>query len=158
MKCLYCGCKDSKVLDSRSAEDGMTIRRRRECLECGKRFTTYERIELEPIVVIKKDNSRQTFQRYKVMAGLLRACEKRPINTDQLEAIVDRVEGKLSDVAHGPEREVTTAEIGKLILQELKEIDEVSYIRFASVYRQFEDVDSFMEELKRLREQKIEEK
>ena len=151
MKCIFCGHLESKLVDSRSAEDGTSIRRRRECLECGGRFTSYERVENIPLIVVKKDLTRQPFNRDKLLNGLLRACEKRPISIGQLEKIVDEVE---EVVRNSLAREVTTTEIGELVMDRLKTIDEISYVRFASVYRQFKDINSFMEELKKLIKEK----
>ncbi|MGI8495095.1 MAG: transcriptional regulator NrdR [Pyrinomonadaceae bacterium] len=145
MKCPFCGHLEDKVVDSREAKDGDSIRRRRECLECGRRFTSYERIDEIPYMVVKKDGRREAFSRNKIMAGLLRACEKRPISAIQLEAIVDTVEKHVQD---SPDRELPTSQIGKLIMRRLKELDKVAYVRFASVYLEFEDVSEFMNELK----------
>ena len=145
MKCPYCGYKESKVVDSRPAEEGSSIRRRRECLSCEKRFTTYETVESLPMVVIKKDGSRQSFDRSKVLRGMIRACEKRPVSYTQLDAAVDRIEQQL---LNSYDREVSSIHIGDLAMQELKQMDDVAYVRFASVYRQFSDVNTFMEELK----------
>ncbi|MCD8115754.1 MAG: transcriptional regulator NrdR [Oscillospiraceae bacterium] len=147
MKCPHCGYAESKVIDSRPADEGSTIRRRRECLMCAKRFTTYEKIERMPLVVVKRDGSRQTFDRVKVINGMVRACEKRPVPLSQLEAIADSVEAELQNAL---EREITTAEIGEMIMKRLKDLDEVAYVRFASVYRQFKDLNTFMEELTKL--------
>ncbi len=147
MKCPYCGYAESKVIDSRPAEEGSTIRRRRECLACRKRFTTYEIIERMPLVVIKRDGSRQSFDRVKVINGLVRACEKRPVALAQLEAIADEIEAELQGAL---EREISTAEIGEMVMLRLKDLDEVAYVRFASVYRQFKDINTFMEELTKL--------
>ena len=147
MKCPYCGYAESKVIDSRPAEEGSTIRRRRECLACRKRFTTYEIMERLPLVVVKRDGSRQSFDRVKVINGLVRACEKRPIALSQLEEIADDIENELQGAL---EREITTAEIGEMVMTRLKDLDEVAYVRFASVYRQFKDINTFMEELKKL--------
>ncbi len=147
MRCPYCSFEESKVIDSRSADDGERIRRRRECLRCGKRFTTHEVIETVPIIVVKRDKSREVFDRNKLTAGILRACEKRPVSIEQIESMVDRIEAKIQS---GLEREVTTMQIGELAMEELKEADEVSYVRFASVYRQFKDINTFMEELNKL--------
>jgi len=147
MKCPYCNCTESKVIDSRPTDEGERIRRRRECLKCGKRFTTYEIIETVPIVVIKKDKSRETFDRSKLLNGLLRACEKRPVSIDQLDRIVDEIEGLLQESL---DREVPSHLIGTYAMEKLKQVDEVAYVRFASVYRQFKDINSFMEELSRL--------
>lgn len=147
MKCPYCGYAESKVIDSRPADEGSTIRRRRECLMCAKRFTTYEKIERMPLVVIKRDGSRQTFDRAKLVNGMVRACEKRPVPLSQLEAIADSVEAELQNAL---EREITTTEIGEMVMKRLKDLDEVAYVRFASVYRQFKDLNTFMEELTKL--------
>ena len=148
MKCPFCGYEESKVIDSRPADDGERIRRRRECLSCSKRFTTHEVIETVPIVVVKRDKSREVFNRNKLMAGFLRACEKRPISMEQVEGMIDTIESKLQS---GYDREVTSQHIGELVMELLKEVDKVAYIRFASVYKNFEDADTFMEELDRLR-------
>ena len=147
MRCPYCGHLEDKVVDSREAKDGEAIRRRRECLECGRRFTSYERIDEIPYMVVKKDGRRETFDRHKIMSGLMRACEKRPISTAQLESIVDAVEKEVQD---STDREVSTSEIGKTIMRRLKTLDKVAYVRFASVYLEFEDVSAFMTELKAL--------
>ena len=145
MKCPFCGYEESKVIDSRPADDGERIRRRRECLSCAKRFTTHEVIETVPIVVVKRDKSREVFNRSKLMAGFLRACEKRPISMEQVEGMIDTIESKLQS---SYDREVTSQHIGELVMELLKEVDKVAYIRFASVYKNFEDADTFMEELK----------
>ena len=147
MRCPYCGFEESKVIDSRPADDGEKIRRRRECIGCAKRFTTYEIIETIPIVIIKKDKSREAFDRDKLFAGLLRACEKRPISTDDLEKVVDDIESKLQSSL---DREVPSYLIGEYAMESLKELDEVAYVRFASVYRQFKDINTFLEEITRL--------
>lgn len=154
MKCPYCGYAESKVIDSRPAEEGSTIRRRRECLACSKRFTTYEIMERLPLVVVKRDGSRQSFDRTKVINGLVRSCEKRPVTLGQLEAIADEIESELQGAL---EREISTAEIGEMVMSRLKDLDEVAYVRFASVYRQFKDINTFMEELKKLLGDKEEE-
>ncbi|MGN0559373.1 MAG: transcriptional regulator NrdR [Acutalibacteraceae bacterium] len=151
MKCPYCGFEESKVIDSRSADDGERIRRRRECLKCSKRFTTHEVIETVPIVVIKRDKSRQVFDREKLVTGIMRACEKRPVSLEQVQKIVDAIETKLQS---GFEKEVTSQAIGELVMDQLKNIDEVSYVRFASVYRQFKDINTFMDELTKILSQK----
>lgn len=148
MKCPFCGYEESKVIDSRPADDGERIRRRRECLSCAKRFTTHEVIETVPIVVVKRDKSREVFNRNKLMSGFLRACEKRPISMEQMEGMCDSIEAQLQS---GYDREVTSQHIGELVMEMLKEVDKVAYIRFASVYKNFEDADTFMEELDRLR-------
>ncbi len=147
MKCPYCGYGESKVIDSRPTDEGERIRRRRECLKCNKRFTTYEVIETVPIVVIKKDKSRETFDRNKLLNGLLRACEKRPVSIETLEKIVDEIENMLQNSL---DREVPSSLIGKYAMEKLKNVDEVAYVRFASVYRQFKDINTFMEELSRM--------
>jgi transcriptional repressor NrdR len=147
MKCPFCGNRESKVVDSRPTDEGESIRRRRECLLCQKRFTTYEIVEVLPIIVIKKDGSRQPFDKQKILNGLLRAAEKRPISLGDLTRVVDNIELKLQNELR---REVGTSEIGELVMDELKNIDEVAYVRFASVYREFEDINSFMTELKKL--------
>ena len=147
MKCPFCGFVDSKVIDSRPAEEGATIRRRRECLACQKRFTTYEVIERLPLVVVKRDGSRQTFDRVKLINGMVRACEKRPVPLQTLEQIADEIEQELQS---NLEREISTVEIGEMVMSRLKEIDEVAYVRFASVYRSFKDINTFMEELSKL--------
>ena len=151
MKCPYCGFIESKVIDSRSADDNERIRRRRECLKCGKRFTTHEIIENVPVIVVKRDKSRESFDRNKLTNGLLRACEKRPVSIEQIEAIVNSIESK---VQSSLDREITTQQIGELAMKELKDIDEVSYVRFASVYRSFKDINTFMEELNKLLKEK----
>ena len=147
MKCPYCRYEESKVIDSRSADDGERIRRRRECLKCGKRFTTHEVIETVPIVVVKRDKSREVFDRNKLTAGILRACEKRPVSLKQIEQMVDRIEAKIQSML---DREITSMQIGELAREELKAVDEVSYVRFASVYRQFKDINTFLDELNKL--------
>ncbi|NQT46510.1 MAG: transcriptional repressor NrdR [Candidatus Omnitrophica bacterium] len=147
MRCPFCHKEDDKVVDSRASSDGMSVRRRRECLKCGKRFTTYEYIEETPLMVIKKDNGREPFDRKKVLAGLIKACEKRPIPVEKLEAIVERVERELQRKF---EQEVHAKDIGEAVMKELEKLDEVAYVRFASVYRQFKDINHFMKELKRL--------
>ena len=147
MKCPYCGYAESKVVDSRPAEEGATIRRRRECLACQKRFTTYEFMERLPLVVVKRDGSRQTFDRMKLLNGMIRACEKRPVPLSALESIADEIEQELQNAL---EREVSTTEVGEMVMTHLKNVDEVAYVRFASVYRQFKDINTFMEELTKL--------
>jgi len=147
MKCPVCGCPDSKVLDSRPINDGESIRRRRECMECQKRFTTYERIESIPLMVVKKDKTREVFDRSKILNGMLRACEKRPVSAEQVENAVNEIEAELTNTV---QNEVSTSTIGELVMEKLRAIDEVAYVRFASVYRQFKDVNTFMEELKSL--------
>lgn len=147
MKCPYCSYEESKVIDSRPTDEGERIRRRRECLKCGKRFTTYEVIETVPVIVIKKDRSRQPFDRNKLLGGLLRACEKRPVSLEMLEDIVDEIECTLQN---SMDREVSSSVIGSIALDKLKNTDEVAYVRFASVYRDFPDINSFMKELQQL--------
>ncbi len=147
MKCPNCGCTESKVLDSRSTEEDLAIRRRRECLECQKRFTTYERVEDIPMMVIKKDGSRQVFDRTKILNGMVRACEKRPVSMPVIEKSVNEVEASLNNSGVN---EISSEHIGNLVMEKLKDLDEVAYVRFASVYRQFKDVNTFMDELKTL--------
>ena len=147
MRCLFCGHLESKVIDSRSTEEGTTIRRRRECLECGKRFTTYEKIETIPIIVIKKDGTREAFDRDKISNGILRACEKRPVSLKEVEALIDDIEAKMYNML---EREVSSEKIGEMVMERLQKLDEIAYVRFASVYRQFKDINSFMDELAKL--------
>ncbi len=147
MRCPFCDNTEDKVVDSREAKDGDSIRRRRECLKCGRRFTSYERIDEIPYMVVKKDGRRERFERHKIMSGLLRASEKRPISSPQLEQIVDKVEKYVQDSI---DKERPTAELGKIIMRELKKMDKVAYVRFASVYLEFEDVSEFMNELKYL--------
>ena len=145
MKCPSCGHLEDKVIDSRSAKEGQAIRRRRECLKCMRRFTTYETIETTPLLVIKKDGRREPFHREKILNGLLRACEKRPIPAERLNAIVDKLEGDL--IRQGAD-EVPSSEIGERVMEELRSLDEVAYVRFASVYRHFKDLNQFLEELR----------
>lgn len=147
MKCPYCGFAESKVIDSRPTEESSAIRRRRECLKCGKRFTTYEKLESISLMVIKKDLSRQPYNREKVLKGIITACEKRPISLVQMEAIADDIESELYQTM---EREIDTTTIGEKVMDRLKNLDEVAYVRFASVYKRFEDIHTFMEELKGL--------
>ncbi len=147
MKCPFCGYEESKVIDSRPTDEGEKIRRRRECISCAKRFTTYEIIETVPIVVVKKDKSRQAFDRVKLFNGMLRACEKRPVSIDQIEKVVTDIETELQNSL---DREVTSVHIGELVMEKLKGLDEVAYVRFASVYRQFKDINTFMDELTKL--------
>ena len=147
MKCPFCGYIESKVIDSRPTDENTRIRRRRECLQCGKRFTTYEIIESLPIIVVKKDNSREAFDRDKLLNGLLRACEKRPVSIEALEKAVDEIEAQIQNSL---DREVTSLRIGDFAMEKLKEIDEVAYVRFASVYRSFKDINSFREEINQL--------
>lgn len=147
MKCPYCGKDNTRVIDSRPADEGDSIRRRRECDECHKRFTTYEKVELVPIMVIKKDNNRETYDRSKIEGGVFRACHKRPISTDQVEAMIDEVEAA---VFAREQREVSSREIGELVMEKLRVLDSVAYVRFASVYREFKDVNTFMKELEKI--------
>lgn len=147
MRCLFCGHTESKVIDSRQADEGTTIRRRRECLDCGKRFTTYEKIESIPIVVVKKDGTRESFDRDKIVNGILRACEKRPISLSDIEGVVDDIESKLYNML---EREVSSERIGEMVMEKLQKLDDIAYVRFASVYRQFKDINSFMDELAKI--------
>ena len=147
MRCPYCQFEESKVIDSRPTDEGERIRRRRECIKCGKRFTTYEVIESVPIIVVKKDKSREAFDRNKLFGGMLRACEKRPVSLDTIENAVSEIETVLQNSL---DREITSKFIGELAMEKLKEIDEVAYVRFASVYRQFKDINTFMDELAKL--------
>lgn len=147
MKCPFCGSAESKVIDSRPTDEGTIIRRRRECIECEKRFTTYEKIESIPLRVIKKDKSREMFDSQKLLNGIMRACEKRPVTMEQLQNIVDDIE---NDIFSTLDKEISTKEIGQKVMDALKKIDEVAYVRFASVYRQFKDIDTFMQELSAL--------
>lgn len=147
MRCPYCGYEESKVIDSRPTDEGEKIRRRRECMQCQKRFTTYEIIESLPLIVVKKDKSRESFDRNKLLNGMLRACEKRPVSLDSLEKAVDGIEANLQNSL---DREITSQKIGELAMDKLKDIDEVAYVRFASVYRQFRDINTFMDELSKL--------
>ena len=147
MRCQYCNCSDSKVIDSRPTEEGNSIRRRRECIQCGRRFTTYEKIEMVPLLVVKKDKRREPFDSQKIRNGILHACEKRPISLTEIDAVVTKIE---QAVYNAMETEITTRQIGEMVMDELKKLDEVAYVRFASVYRQFTDISSFMEELTKL--------
>ena len=147
MKCPYCGFEDSKVVDSRPTDEGERIRRRRECMNCSKRFTTYEIIETTPIMVIKRDNSREPFSREKLTNGVLRACEKRPISLDQIKEVIAKVESRIYGSI---EREISSRQVGEYTMEYLKNLDEVAYVRFASVYKQFKDIHSFMSELEEL--------
>jgi transcriptional repressor NrdR len=151
MKCPYCGYSESKVIDSRPAEEGASIRRRRECLTCQRRFTTYEIMERLPLIVVKRDGSRQTFDKNKLVNSMLKACEKRSVALKELEAIAEDIEQELQNAL---EREIRTSEIGELVMFRLKKLDEVAYVRFASVYRQFKDINTFMEELTHILEDK----
>jgi len=151
VNCPFCGHKEDRVVDSRESREGDAIRRRRHCLKCERRFTTYERIDEVPYMAVKKDGRREKFDRQKVLAGLLKACEKRPVSMARLAEIVDEVEGKLTDSA---ERELSTTEIGEILMARLKALDKIAYVRFASVYRDFQDVEAFLNELKHLIRQK----
>jgi len=147
MKCAWCGCTQSRVVDSRQNEDGTSIRRRRECEKCGRRFTTYERIELVPLMIIKKDQTREAFDVEKLRSGIVKSCEKRPVSLGEIDALVRDIERKLNNQ---PDSEVTSKMVGELVMDGLKRLDEVAYVRFASVYRQFRDIQSFRDELNRL--------
>lgn len=149
MKCPYCDHPDSKVIDSRPTDEGTAIRRRRECIKCQSRFTTYEKVETIPMVVIKSDNSREPFDRDKLLSGLMRACVKRPVSVSELENLINNIESKM---LNSLKREFTSREVGEMALELLKDIDEVAYVRFASVYRKFQDIESFKQELNRLRD------
>ncbi len=149
MKCIYCGCEDSKVIDSRSADEGRTIRRRRECVQCGKRFTTYETIEDTPVLVVKSSGIRQAYDSLKVKNGIIKSCEKRPVPMSKIDEMVANV---TKQVYNTMEQEITSKRIGEMVMEELKKVDEVAYVRYASVYRSFKDINSFMEELQKLME------
>ncbi|WP_066506954.1 transcriptional regulator NrdR [Abyssisolibacter fermentans] len=151
MKCPYCDYNETKVIDSRPTVEGQAIRRRRECINCNSRFTTYERIEEIPIIVVKKDGTRQTFNRNKLLNGIIKACEKRPVSIKTMEGIIDEIEKNLNNMF---EKEITTKRIGEMVMNSLKNVDEVSYVRFASVYRQFKDINTFMDELKKILNEK----
>ena len=151
MRCPFCGYKESKVVDSRPADEGSSIRRRRECLKCENRFTTYETVESLPMVVIKKDGSRQTFDRNKVLRGIQRSCEKRPVSVAEMERMTAEIE---QEIQNSLEREISTETIGEKVMEKLKSADEVAYVRFASVYRQFKDINTFMAELSKILEEK----
>ena len=151
MRCPFCGCEESKVIDSRPTDEGERIRRRRECISCQKRFTTYEVIESVPVIVVKKDKSREVFDRNKLFNGMLRACEKRPVSLEKIETAVNEIEATLQNSL---DREVTSVHIGELAMDKLKDLDEVAYVRFASVYRQFKDINTFMDELAKLLSEK----
>lgn len=151
MKCPVCGYTESKVVDSRPTEEGASIRRRRECLSCQNRFTTYETIETLPLLVVKKDNTREVFDKSKLLGGMLSACNKRPVTMDQLENIATEIETELQNSL---KREISSRQIGVLVMDKLKDLDEVAYVRFASVYREFKDLNSFMEELEKIRSEK----
>lgn len=147
MKCAYCGCTQSRVVDSRQNEEGTSIRRRRECENCGRRFTTYERIDLVPLMVVKKDQTREAFDVGKLRAGIVKACEKRPVSLGEIDDLVRNIEQRLNAQA---ESEITSKDIGELVMDGLKDLDEVAYVRFASVYRQFKDIQTFRDELNKL--------
>lgn len=147
MKCPFCNEDDTKVIDSRPADDNSSIRRRRQCERCGKRFTTYEKLETMPLMVIKKDNSRETYDRAKIEAGIVHSCHKRPVSIQQINRMIDEIENQIFNME---EKEVETSIIGELVMNKLKEVDEVAYVRFASVYREFKDVNTFMEEIGKL--------
>lgn len=147
MKCPFCGETDSKVIDSRPAEDGSSIRRRRQCNVCKKRFTTYEKVETIPLIVIKKDNNREPYDREKIVSGILRSCHKRPISADQINRLVDEIE---TEIFNREDREIPAQEIGEIVMSRLKDLDAVAYVRFASVYREFKDVNTFMDEIKKI--------
>ena len=151
MKCPFCYVPESKVIDSRPSDNGMSIRRRRECTSCGRNFTTYERVEDISLIVIKKDGSRQAFDRSKVMNGIIRACEKRPVTVEQMEKAVNSIELKIHNKM---KKEITSLEVGELVMEALKELDDVAYVRFASVYRQFKDINTFVDELQKLLDKK----
>jgi transcriptional repressor NrdR len=151
MKCPYCSHPEDKVIDSRPTDEGAAIRRRRECLGCQKRYTTYEKVEYMPLMVIKKDKSRQPYNRDKLLNGILRACEKRPVSISEIDSLIDNVEAQIYNTL---EREVTSTEIGEKVMEELRKLDEVAYVRFASVYRQFKDIDTFMDELQKIKTEK----
>ena len=149
MKCPFCNASDTKVIDSRPADDNSSIRRRRQCETCGKRFTTYEKLETMPLMVIKKDNSRELYDRSKIEAGILHSCHKRPVSPQQISETIDEIENQ---IFNKEEREIETSAIGELVMERLKKVDEVAYVRFASVYRQFKDINTFMQELNKLLE------
>lgn len=151
MKCPYCNAQDTKVIDSRPADDNSSIRRRRQCEKCGKRFTTYEKLETMPLMVIKKDRSRETYDRSKIESGIIHSCHKRPVSTQQINAMIDEIENQIFNME---EKEVETTVIGELVMRKLKQLDEEAYVRFASVYREFKDVNTFMEELGKLLQNK----
>ena len=151
MRCPFCSCLEDKVVDSRPTDEGLTIRRRRECVKCGARFTTYEKIETVPLMVVKKDGTRQAFDRNKILNGIVKACEKRPVSVQNIEKLVDSIELQLYN---SMKKEINSDEIGEIIMSVLKDIDEVAYVRFASVYRQFKDIDTFMAELTKIIKEK----
>lgn len=147
MKCMFCGCEDSKVIDSRSADEGRTIRRRRECEQCGKRFTTYETIEDTPVLVVKAGGARQAYDPQKIKSGIIKSCEKRPVSMEKIDELVDDITKR---VYNSMEQEISSKEIGEMVMDGLKNVDEVAYVRYASVYRSFTDIDSFMAELQQM--------
>lgn len=147
MKCMYCGCEDSKVIDSRSADEGRTIRRRRECVQCGKRFTTYETIEDTPVLVVKTGGTRQSYDPQKVKGGIIKSCEKRPVSMEKIDKLVEDITKR---VYNSMEQEISSKQIGEMVMEGLKNLDEVAYVRYASVYRSFTDIDSFMQELQKM--------
>ena len=147
MKCPYCNHPDTRVIDSRPAEDGSAIRRRRSCDECGKRFTTYEKVETIPLIIIKKDNNREQYNRSKIERGIIRACYKRPVSAEAIQKTVERIEIKIFNLEA---KEASSTDVGEIVMDELKELDEVAYVRFASVYREFKDVNTFMDEIKKM--------
>lgn len=147
MRCPFCGDDNTRVIDSRPADDNQAIRRRRQCDECGKRFTTYEKVETIPLIVIKKDKNRETYDRAKIESGVVRSCHKRPVSAEEIEACVDHVENKIFSMEV---KEIESKQIGEIVMDELKDLDQVAYVRFASVYREFKDVNTFMSELKKL--------
>lgn len=153
MRCPFCGYEDSKVVDTRPTDEGRIIKRRRECLKCQKRFTTYEKVERQPVLVIKKDNRREEFDRNKILNGIIKACQKRPVSIEQMNKIVDEIE---NEIYNSMREEISSREIGEMVMEKLKKIDEISYVRFASVYRQFKDINTFIEELQKLLTEKIE--
>jgi transcriptional repressor NrdR len=149
MKCPFCNAADTRVIDSRPADDNASIRRRRQCETCGKRFTTYEKLETMPLMIVKKDNSREPYERSKIEAGIIRSCHKRPVSSEQISSLVDQIENALFGKE---EREISSSVIGEMVMEKLKDLDPVAYVRFASVYREFKDVDTFMQELTKLLE------
>ena len=151
MKCPFCGNDEDKVVDSRPTDEGLSIRRRRECTKCGSRFTTYEKVETVPLMVVKKDGTRQAFDRNKILGGIVKACEKRPVSVQQIEKLVDSIEAQLYN---SMKKEVSTTEIGEILMTALKDLDQVAYVRFASVYREFMDIDTFMAEISKIMKEK----
>ena len=151
MKCMYCGCTESKVIDSRSTDEGRTIRRRRECMQCGRRFTTYETIETTPVLVIKNDGTRQAFDANKIKNGIIKACEKRPVSLSKIDKLVEDIK---KEVYNSLEQEISSKQIGEMVMEGLQKLDEVAYVRYASVYRSFKDISSFMAELQKMMEKK----